>query len=124
MVTERISARTWPPVLWLDVVSLGARIVVVVHPRAGEVRVKWGNLRHLDLTSFPTFTTFTVSVGCTFRRREISRSDVLAPLQFNPKRWPVIDIIRLFDDEQDARTSRPLGGKRSGGFSGGRVSAC
>ncbi len=99
MVTEWISARTWPPVLWLDIVSLGAHVVVVVHPRAGEVRVKWGNLRHLDLTSFPTFTALTVTVGSTFRRREISGCDVLAPLQFNPKRWPVIDITRLFDDE-------------------------
>ena len=60
MVTERISARAWSPVLWLDVVSLGARVVVVIDPRAGEVRVEWGNLRHLDLTSFPIFTALTV----------------------------------------------------------------
>ncbi len=99
MVTERISVPAQPAVLWLNVVPFGARVVVVVHPRAGELRVEWGNLRHLNLTSFSIFIAFTVSVGSTFRRREISRSDVLAPLQFNPKRWPVIDITRLSDDE-------------------------
>ncbi len=71
MITGRISARAWSPVLWLDVVSLGARIVAVVDPRAGEVRVEWGNLRHLHLTSSSIFVVFTVPVGSTFRRREI-----------------------------------------------------
>jgi hypothetical protein len=47
MVAEREAARTGLPVLGLDVVALGALVVVVMHPSAGKGRVEWGHFGHI-----------------------------------------------------------------------------